>query len=456
MASSVSEPGSVTLVLGSQWGDEGKGKLVDVLVPQFEVCARFNGGANAGHTLVVDGIKFAFHLLPCGAMHRSCRNVIGNGVVLHAPTLLNEIDSLSAQISDLNPLRTAECDCKGCGKNCQCKDCHCDSTIRSSGLPSLLISDRCHLLFDLHMEIDGALEAQRSKAIGTTRRGIGPCYATKALRIGLRAGDLLFPNVFAEKFRVLARHAAEKYAVKVDVEAELGQYKRTADILGPSIMDTGSFLRSKLSSGCSVLAEGANAGMLDIDHGTYPFVTSSSTVAGGACTGLGIPPNKIRHCIGVVKAYTTRVGEGPFATELEDEIGKHFRDQGKEFGTTTGRPRRCGWLDLQVVRYTHGLNGYTSLNLTKLDVLTGVDEIKVCTGYMVDGRILGAQEFPGDSSEIQPVYVTMKGWKKELGTTWEGLPEEARKYVELIETQVGVRVEWIGTGPGREHLVVRD
>ena len=415
----------VSAVLGAQWGDEGKGKLVDLLAAEFPVCCRFNGGANAGHTLVIEGKKYAFHLLPCGILNPNCVNVIGNGVVLHIPTLMKEIETLSESVPE--------------------------QTI----LDRLVISNRASLLFDIHQTVDGILEAEKKgNAIGTTKRGIGPCYATKHLRIGLRVGDLLEWESFEGKFRELVAHFQMRYdlGVNFDFDAEIQRYKKFADKLKPNIKDTAMFLRKQKH----VLVEGANAAMLDIDFGSYPYVTSSSVVAGGICTGLGIPPKCIKKIVGVIKAYTTRVGGGPFPTELINPVGDFIRKAGAEFGTTTGRPRRCGWLDIPLLRYSHCLNDYSSVNLTKLDVLTGLDAIEVCIEY--EGVAHGS--FPSTLEElrdIKPVFVTLKGWKEDISgcTRFADLPTEAQEYVVFIEQQTGIFIEWIGVGPGRSDMLHR-
>jgi len=415
----------VLAVLGAQWGDEGKGKLVDLLASKFSVCCRFNGGANAGHTLVIEGKKFAFHLLPCGIMNPNCVNVIGNGVVLHIPTLMKEIEALSASIPE------------------------------AEILSRLVISNRAALLFDMHQTVDGILEAEKnSKAIGTTKRGIGPCYATKTLRIGLRVGDLLEWESFETKFRALVAHFELRYDLgpSFDVSAELEKYKHYAERLGPLIRDTAMFLKNKKD----VLVEGANAAMLDIDFGSYPYVTSSTVVAGGICTGLGIGPKNIKKIVGVIKAYTTRVGGGPFPTELLNSTGDYIRAAGAEFGTTTGRPRRCGWLDIPLIRYSHSLNDYSSANLTKLDVLTGLEIIQVCTEY----EQVAHGSYPStldQLSSVKPVWVSLKGWTSDISKckTFFDLPAEAQAYVAFIEEQTKIPIEWIGVGPGRNDMIHR-
>ena len=418
----------VVAVLGSQWGDEGKGKLVDLLAGEFAVCCRFNGGANAGHTLVIEGKKYAFHLLPCGILNPNCINVIGNGVVLHIPTLMKEIAALSSSVPE------------------------------DVILSRLVISNRASLLFDIHQTIDGILEAEKnSKAIGTTKRGIGPCYSSKTIRNGLRVADLLEWDTFETKYRALVDHLSLRYDLGAfDVPTEIQRYKEFADKLRSRVMDTAILLRDCMREGKNILVEGANAAMLDIDFGSYPYVTSSTVVAGGICTGLGLPPKAITKVVGVVKAYTTRVGGGPFPTELFDATGEFIRKAGAEFGTTTGRPRRCGWLDIPLLRYSHCLNDYSTVNLTKLDVLTGLETLQVCTEY----ENLKHGSFPSTLDElaaVRPVYVTLPGWTEDISKckTFSDLPKTAQEYVEFIERQTGIHIEWIGIGPGRRDMLHR-
>eukprot|EP00744_Colponema_vietnamica_P000654 GILI01001149.1.p2 GENE.GILI01001149.1~~GILI01001149.1.p2 ORF type:complete len:459 (+),score=163.85 GILI01001149.1:42-1379(+) len=422
----------VCAVLGSQWGDEGKGKLVDILAQQYDICARFNGGANAGHTLVVDGKKYAFHLLPCGMLYPNVKNLIGNGVVLHVPTMFKELEQLEKQGMDWRQ--------------------------------RLLISDRAHLLFDVHMKVDGMAEASNSKGtgtfLGTTKKGIGPCYSTKSLRTGLRVGDLLnFERVKTQLPRIVAQFQ-KQFEFEYDVNAEIEKYREYAETLRPMIVDGVQYINSSLKSGKRILAEGANAALLDIDFGTYPYVTSSNTTAAGVISGLGLAPSKLDTIVGVVKAYTTRVGEGPFPTELLDEIGENLRRKGGEFGTTTGRPRRCGWLDIAVVRYAHTLNNFSSINITKLDVLSDLPEIKIAVGYSMNGVPLPEGSFPSSLEQlgkVQVQYETLKGWQCDISkvTKYADLPVEAKKYIERIEVLAGCPVSWIGVGPGREAMVLK-
>ncbi|KDR80439.1 hypothetical protein GALMADRAFT_1199851 [Galerina marginata CBS 339.88] len=423
---------SVTVVLGSQWGDEGKGKLVDILAADIDVCARCAGGNNAGHTIVVpvNGVKktFAFHLLPSGLVNPACTGLIGSGLVVHVPSFFQELDALESQ----------GLDCKG----------------------RLFISDRAHLVFDFHQIVDGLKEVELGgSSIGTTRKGIGPAYSGKASRSGLRVHHLFDHDTFAAKFRKLVEGRFKRYGhFEYDTEGEILRYKELAERLRPYVIDSVVYIHQAISSGKRVLVEGANALMLDLDFGTYPFVTSSSTAIGGVCTGLGIPPKMIGQAIGVVKAYTTRVGGGPFPTEQLNDIGVHLQEVGREYGTTTGRRRRCGWLDLVVLKHSHMINGYDSFNLTKLDVLDKLPEIKVAVKYLVDGKELAG--FPADLevlAKVQVEYVTLPGWESSIEevTSYDALPENCRKYVEFIEDFMKVPVKWIGVGPGRESMVTK-
>ncbi|CBZ50758.1 putative adenylosuccinate synthetase [Neospora caninum Liverpool] len=426
-----SECSSLVVVVGAQWGDEGKGKLVDILSARADVCARFNGGHNAGHTLEVDGVRYGMHLLPCGIFHTRTVGVIGNGVVIHLKSLIAELEQIQ--------------------------------TIHPDALNRLLISSRAHLLFDIHQKIDGLQEEAKAKvgdAIGTTRRGIGPCYATKALRTGVRVGDLLNFEVFEMKYTRLVQELKERYRLDFDEREELERHRHYANIFGERITDTVSFMRKCVSERKRVLVEGANATLLDLDFGTYPYVTSSSTTVGGVCTGLGVPPRFIGISIGVVKAYTTRVGEGPFPTELTDATGLHLREKGGEYGTTTGRPRRCGWIDIPALVYTAQINCFDCVNLTKLDVLSGLKELKICIAYKnkETSTIMPPGEFPCSAEEfslVEPVYESMSGWdgSLELCRTSADLPEAAQAYVRRLEQLLCVQCRWIGVGPGRDDTI---
>jgi len=392
------------------------------------VCARFAGGNNAGHTIVVGKTKFDFHLLPSGLVNPDCVNFIGNGVVVHVPSFFDELDALEK------------------------KGLNADNR--------LFLSDRAHLVFDFHQIVDGLKEVELGgKSIGTTKKGIGPAYSSKASRSGLRVHHLIYDfDNFAIKFRKLVEGRFKRYGhFEYDTEGEIQRYKALSERLRPYVVDGVTFIHNALLNNKRVLVEGANALMLDLDFGTYPFVTSSNTSIGGVCTGLGIPPRYIGDVVGVVKAYTTRVGAGPFVTELLDATGNHLQEVGVEYGVTTGRRRRCGWLDLVVVRYSHLINGYTSFNLTKLDVLDQLPELKICTGYELDGKLLAT--FPADleilSGRVKPVYETLPGWETSISAckTYDELPANAKAYIEFIEKNTGVAVEWIGVGPGRESMI---
>ncbi|CAG4988165.1 unnamed protein product [Parnassius apollo] len=421
----------VTVVLGAQWGDEGKGKLVDLLAVNADIVCRCQGGNNAGHTVVVDGKEFDFHLLPSGIINQKCISVIGNGVVIHLPGLFEELKK--------NELKGMQ-----------------------GWQDRLIISDRAHIVFDLHQQADGLQEAEKGKnSLGTTKKGIGPTYSSKATRNGIRIGDLLGDyTVFEEKFRTLAAGYKRMFpALEVDIESELTRYREYAAKIRPLVRDTVSYLHKEIKNGRKVLVEGANAAMLDIDFGTYPYVTSSNCSIGGVCTGLGLPPNVIGEVMGVVKAYTTRVGDGPFPTELHDETGQLLQDRGHEVGVTTKRVRRCGWLDLVVVRYTAMVNGYTSLCLTKLDILDTLKEIKVGVAYKLNGKVI--DYFPSSMAELSNVeveYITLPGWACSIEDVrqMDKLPEQARNYVKAIEDFLQIPVKFIGVGQGRESIINAD
>lgn len=426
--SKVTNPNKVTVVLGAQWGDEGKGKVVDMLAITVDLVCRCQGGNNAGHTVVVEHQEYDFHLLPSGIINPKCKSIIGNGVVVHLPDLFDELE-----------------------KN------------ESKGLVGwrdrLLISDRAHLVFDFHQKVDGLQELEKGrKSLGTTKKGIGPAYSSKANRNGLRIADLLGNfDLFREKFTSLANTYQKLFHdLTIDIEFELQRYKNYAEQIRPLVVETVSYLHSALREGKKVLVEGANAAMLDIDFGTYPYVTSSNCSIGGVCTGLGLPPSTIGDVVGVVKAYTTRVGDGPFPTELNDEIGNILCERGHEYGVTTKRRRRCGWLDIPVLLYTSMVNGYTAICITKLDILDTLDEIKMCVSYLKDGSVLSY--FPSSSDElasVQPNYVKMPGWKTSIENirAFNDLPQEAKDYVLKIQELLGVPVKWIGVGKGRESII---
>ncbi|XP_039616664.1 adenylosuccinate synthetase isozyme 2-like isoform X1 [Polypterus senegalus] len=424
----------VTVVLGAQWGDEGKGKVVDLLAMDADIVCRCQGGNNAGHTVVVDSVEYNFHLLPSGIINKNAVSFIGNGVVIHLPGLFEEAD-----------------------KNMK----------RGKGLEGweerLRISDRAHIVFNFHQAADGAQEQQRQeqagKNLGTTKKGIGPAYSSKAARTGLRICDLLADfGEFEKKFRVLAGQYQSMYSsLNIDVDTELEQLKMYAERVRPLVTDGVYFMYTALQGPPKkILVEGANAALLDIDFGTYPFVTSSNCTVGGVCTGLGVPPRNVGKVYGVVKAYTTRVGVGAFPTEQVNEIGDLLQKRGSEFGVTTGRKRRCGWLDLVLVKYAHMVNGFSALALTKLDILDVLKEIKVGVAYKIGDQKI--EYFPANMDVLNKVtvdYVTLPGWETntENVRSFEDLPKNAQDYVHFIEHFLSVPVKWIGVGKSRESMI---
>ncbi len=421
-----------TIVLGMQWGDEGKGKIVDLLCPAFDVVARFQGGHNAGHTVKFGDRHFALHLVPSGILHGDARCVLGNGMVIDPEALFGELARLEA------------------------------AGIEISG--RLLVSDRAQVILPVHVALDQAREAARGDGkIGTTARGIGPAYEAKAARCGLRTGDLDAPDLEARLAVQLAQVApqlADLGAPPAATAAELARQCRDFSTrLRPYLADTAQQLNRWIDAGDSVLFEGAQGAFLDLDHGTYPFVTSSNATAGGAATGSGVPPTRFDGALGVVKAYTTRVGAGPFPTELLEATGEHLRRRGNELGTTTGRPRRCGWFDAVAIRRSRLLNGVDVMALTKLDVLDELEEIEVCIGYRHRGQIL--HDFPASLTvleEVEPVYRTLPGWRRSTvgALSVEELPQAARDYVALLQEEVGAPVALISTGPRREETIILD
>jgi adenylosuccinate synthase len=419
------------VIIGAQWGDEGKGKATDLLAGRINYVVKFNGGNNAGHTVVIGDEKYALHLLPSGILTEGVTPVISNGVVVDIEVLFGELEALSARGVDVS---------------------------------KLLISANAHVITHYHRTMDKVTERFLGKRqIGTTGRGIGPAYADKINRVGIRMQDLFDENILRQKVEgalAIKNHLLAKVynrrAITVDeVVDELLSY---AERLRPMVVDTGLVLHQALERGETVLFEGGQATMLDVDHGTYPFVTSSSSTAGGAATGSGIGPNRIDRVIGIVKAYTTRVGSGPFPTELFDASGEFLRKTGFEFGTTTGRPRRCGWYDAPIARYTARVNGVTDFVMTKLDVLTGLESIPVCVAYEVDG--VRVDEVPVSQSDFHhavPIYENLAGWSEDITgvRAFEDLPANAQAYVLAIEAMSGARISAIGVGPGRDAIVVR-
>ncbi len=422
-------PGIV--IVGAQWGDEGKGKATDVLGSRVDYVVKFNGGNNAGHTVVIGDQKFALHLLPSGILTPGVIPVIGNGVVVDISVLMGELDAL---------------------------------IVRGVDPSKLLISNAAHIIAPYARTLDQVTERfLGSRKIGTTGRGIGPAYADKINRLGIRMGDLFDEAVLRDKIEgalAMKNHLLVKVynrrAITVDeVADELLSYRER---LAPMVADTSLLLNQALDAGKNVLFEGGQATMLDVDHGTYPFVTSSNATAGGACTGSGVGPTKIDAVIGIVKAYTTRVGEGPFPTELLDAAGQRLRDVGHEYGTTTGRPRRCGWYDAVVARYASRINGLTDFVLTKLDVLTGIEQIPVCVAYDVNG--VRFEELPQDQADFAaavPIYEKFPGWTQDISKarTFEELPKNAQDYVVALEKISGCRMSAIGVGPARDEIIVR-
>lgn len=420
----------IDIVLGAQWGDEGKGKLVDMLGAHYDLCARVAGGSNAGHTIVVDNVKYKFHLVPSGILHPGSKCIIGNGVVVHIPQFQKELEELDKAGVDW--------------KN------------------RIFISDRAHMVFDFHQTVDGAQETKLGRnKIGTTKKGIGPAYASKISRNGIRVGDLQDWDYFEQRFRALTSTICSQYNVEIDVEGELAKYKKIAEFVKPMTIDTIEYVNAEWSNGSRILVEGANATMLDIDFGTYPYVTSSNPSVGSVLTGLGVSPNKLSGIYGTVKAYCTRVGEGPFPTEQENDVGDHLGTVGAEFGTTTGRARRCGWLDIPQMQYSAKINGYTALNLTKLDVLTGLEKVRLGTQYVDVNTGKELKGMPASLRQlynVRVVYEDMPGWKEDISKckNFDELPENAQKYVLRVEELIGVPIRWIGVGPGRLDIIYRD
>ncbi|TFB70881.1 MULTISPECIES: adenylosuccinate synthase [Cryobacterium] len=419
------------VLIGAQWGDEGKGKATDLLGSRVDYVVKFNGGNNAGHTVVVGDEKYALHLLPSGILSPGVTPVIANGVVVDVEVLFEELDALSGRGVDVSRLK---------------------------------VSLNAHVITAYHRTLDKVTERFLGKRqIGTTGRGIGPAYADKINRVGIRVQDLFDENILRQKVEGALdqkNHMLVKVYNRRAIEAEeiVTELLSYAERLRPMVADTALLLHQALNAGKTVLFEGGQATMLDVDHGTYPFVTSSNATSGGAVTGSGIAPNRIDRVIAVVKAYTTRVGSGPFPTELFDESGEYLRANGFEFGTTTGRPRRCGWYDAPIARYTARINGVTDFVLTKLDVLTGLTEIPVCVAYSVDG--VRVEEVPVSQSDFHhaiPIYENFPGWTEDITgvRTFEELPQAAQDYVLAVESMSGSRVSAIGVGPDREAIVVR-
>lgn len=422
-------------IIGTQWGDEGKGKITDYLAEDADLVVRFQGGTNAGHTIGIGDEVFKLHLLPSGILRRETTAVIGNGVVVDPEELLEEIKTVEASGRSVSGLR---------------------------------ISDRANVIMPYHKTLDGVEEKYRgAKGVGTTGRGIGPCYSDKTSRYGVRMGDLVDKAALEEKVKMI--YPIKKGLITAfgggpqdTIDKTVERFAAYGSVLGKYVTDTAILVNDAIRSGKNVLFEGAQGTMLDIDHGTYPYVTSSSCVAGGICTGAGVPPSSIREVIGVVKAYTTRVGSGPFVTELHDELGEHLQKRGGEYGTTTGRARRCGWLDLVVVRHAVRLSGITSLAITKIDVLNGMRTVKVATDYEIDGAIV--KDFPASISKLQrarPIYQEFDGWEdwskddvaQVISNGYKALPAQMKKYLRFISSNIGVPISIVSIGPKREQTI---
>jgi adenylosuccinate synthase len=420
---------SLDVLLGLQWGDEGKGKIVDVLTPKYDIIARFQGGPNAGHTLEFNNIKHVLHTIPSGIFREDTQNVIGNGVVIDPIIFLDEINKLKEM-------------------NVPIED-------------NLYISKKAHLILPTHRVLDAASEKAKGKdKIGSTLKGIGPTYMDKTGRNGLRIGDIL-SDKFQEKYNALKeKHVKllEFYDFEYDLtEAELNWFKCIDEIKKLNLIDSEHFLNNALLEDQAILAEGAQGTLLDIDFGTYPFVTSSNTTSAGTCTGLGVAPNKIKNVIGIFKAYCTRVGSGPFPTELNDETGKKIQDLGHEFGATTGRPRRCGWLDLPALKYAIMINGATELSMMKADVLSGFETLKVCTHYKIGEDLYDFFPYDVVDADIEPVYIEFKGWDEDLTglESIDGIPNALGDYIEFLEHELKTPITIVSVGPNRNQTLLR-
>ncbi|UPQ78521.1 adenylosuccinate synthase [Flavobacterium azooxidireducens] len=422
---------TVDLLLGLQWGDEGKGKIVDVLTSKYDIIARFQGGPNAGHTLEFDGIKHVLRTIPSGIFHKNAINIIGNGVVMDPVVFQKELEGLEKFNMDVKS--------------------------------KLLISRKAHLILPTHRLLDAASEASKGKAkIGSTLKGIGPTYMDKTGRNGIRIGDIELAD-FKDRYRSLAdKHEAMIAFYNVDLEYDLkemeDEFFASIEVLKSlTFIDSEEYLNQAIKAGKSILCEGAQGSLLDIDFGTYPFVTSSNTTAAGACTGLGIAPNKVKDVFGIFKAYTTRVGSGPFPTELFDEDGQTMAKVGNEFGSVTGRARRCGWLDLVALKYAVQVNGVTALYMMKGDVLSGFKKLNVCTAYKYKGKEISHLPYNIEPENVEPIYTEMKGWEADLTgmTSYEELPQELKTYIEFIEKEVEVPIKVVSVGPDRKQTILK-
>jgi adenylosuccinate synthase len=418
------------VLLGLQWGDEGKGKIVDVITPRYDVVARFQGGPNAGHTLEFNGIKHVLHTIPSGIFHDGCINVVGNGVVIDPVIFMREIDALVKMGVDVNK--------------------------------SLLISRKAHLILPSHRLLDAASEADKGKKkIGSTLKGIGPTYMDKTGRNGLRVGDV-FRHDFQQRYdQLLAKHKdiLSHYDFSYDLtETEPAWMASIERLKKLTAIDSEHFINGEMLKGKAVLCEGAQGSLLDIDFGSYPFVTSSNTITAGACTGLGVAPNRIGEVLGIFKAYCTRVGSGPFPTELHDETGEQMRKAGNEFGSTTGRPRRCGWLDLPALRYAVMINGVTQLIMTKADVLSCFQTIRVCTQYKFKGELIDFLPYTTSDEDLEPIYTDLPGWSRDLTglLAEEDFPKELKDYISFVERQLQLPITVVSVGPDRKQTIVRE
>ena len=417
----------VDVILGLQWGDEGKGKIVDFFAKDYDVIARFQGGPNAGHTLYVDGKKIVLHQIPSGIFHEDKTNLIGNGVVLDPVTLMKECAAVKERGVDYR-------------KN-------------------LFISERAHLILPTHRALDKASELSKGQEkIGSTLKGIGPAYMDKTGRNGLRVGDLLDKNFTTQYIKLRMKHQRllDNFNFQEDISNWEEEFFEALEYLKEfKIVNGEYFINEKISSGKKVLAEGAQGSMLDVDFGTFPYVTSSSTISAGVCSGLGIAPQKIREVIGITKAYCTRVGSGPFPTELEDETGDFLRNAGNEFGSTTGRPRRCGWIDLVALQFACMINGVTKIVMTKADILDGLKELKVCNSYLVNGEEKNYIPFQMSRIKIEPVYKSFEGWQTDVTQidSFEKMPAKMKTYIDYLDKYLKVPVKYISNGPGREQII---
>lgn len=418
----------VDVILGLQWGDEGKGKIVDYFAPSYDIIARFQGGPNAGHTLYVDGKKIVLHQIPSGIFHDNKINLIGNGVVLDVVTLKRECESVAALGVEYK-------------KN-------------------LFISEKTHLILPSHRALDKASETSKGNSkIGSTLKGISPAYMDKTGRNGLRVGDLLHKDFksYYNSLRSKHQQLLDNFSFTEDISAWEDEFFAAIEFLKQLQIVSGEyFINDKISAGKKVLAEGAQGSMLDVDFGTFPYVTSSNTISAGVCSGLGVAPQKIKEVFGVTKAYCTRVGSGPFPTELMDETGESIRKLGNEFGSTTGRPRRCGWIDLVALKYACTLNGVTQLIMTKADVLDSLKELKLCTSYSIEGKVTGQIPFQMSGVNIEPQYRNVDGWNEDITTvkTYSDLPQKMKNYIELIDDELGVPVNYISNGPASDQLIM--